>query len=294
MGDIMLIQPKPVVKWAGGKSKVINCLQAYFPTTFNNYHEPFFGGGAVFFTMFSDAVGTSKSFYISDLNEELINLYEVIRDDIVKLIELLNNHEYNETYYYEIRRQDPSQLNKIERASRMLYLNKTCFNGLWRVNRKGQFNVSFGKYDNPQIYDEVALLQASFAFKHSNLFCADFEYVLLNARCGDFVYLDPPYYPVSSTANFTSYTANLFNLDDHIRLKSVFDELSNRGCYVALSNSDTTQIKNLYNDYNIKTVKALRSINSDANKRGAIDELLILSYSDEYANDTGSESVLNE
>jgi DNA adenine methylase len=284
MGDFMRIEAKPVVKWAGGKSKVLNCLIPYFPAIFNNYHEPFFGGGAVYFDLFSNTVGKEKSFYISDLNDELINLYKTIRDDVERLIILLRKHKYDETYYYAMRKQNPNQLNKIERASRMLYLNKTCFNGLWRVNRQGQFNVSFGRYENPLICDDIALYQASLAFQCSNLFCADFEKVLLNAESGDFVYLDPPYYPVSSTANFTSYTANMFNMAEHVRLKKVFDELSDIGCYVALSNSDTAQIKELYENYNIKTVKSFRSINSDISKRGSINELLILSYGDECAN----------
>jgi len=277
------IQPKPIVKWAGGKWRLINKLLPYFPAEFNNYHEPFLGSGAVFFSLFLEIASRKAKAYISDLNDELINLYEVVRDDVEGIIGVSRGHIYDKDYYYYIRSLDPRKLSRIERASRMLYLNKTCFNGLWRVNSRGQFNVAFGNYTNPQIVDESALRTASNVFKQAELYCADFEEVLENAKSGDFVYLDPPYVPLSSTANFTGYTPYSFTKEDHLRLKKVFTKLVKKGCFVALSNSNTQIVKELYGRYNIKTISAPRAINCNPQKRGAIQELLILSYSDELA-----------
>ena len=216
--------------------------------------------------------------FLSDNVEELINLYEVVRDDVDTLIEITKRHIYDKDYYYKIRSLDPGILSKTEKASRILYLNKTCFNGLYRVNSKGQFNVSFGDYVNPVIVDEEALRDASEAFKHAVLFSGDFELVLRNAQAGDFVYMDPPYVPLSATSNFTSYTPGSFGEEQHCRLREVFEELKNKGCYVMLSNSDTEFVRRLYRGCNIRTVNALRAINSDITKRGAVKELVILSY----------------
>ncbi|TEB15189.1 Modification methylase DpnIIA [Pelotomaculum sp. FP] len=271
---------KPIVKWAGGKSRVLNQLQRYIPTNFNNYHEPFIGGGALFFFLAPGLIMNNAKAYISDNIEELINLYIAIKTNVEELISETKKHIYDEEYYYRIRSIDPKDMSDIQRASRILYLNKTCFNGLYRVNRKGQFNVSFGDYCDPIICDEEALRNASEAFKNAEIFAGDFELVLDNARKGDFIYLDPPYVPLSATSNFTGYTAGAFCAADHRRLKKVFDILKNRGCYVMLSNSNTEFTRELYSDYNIKTINAIRAINSDATKRGAIKELVILSYPD--------------
>jgi len=271
---------KPVVKWAGGKSKIINQFSKYIPEKFNNYHEPFIGGGALFFHLVPNLVKRNATAYLSDLVEELINLYHVIKKDVDSLIVTSKKHKYEEDYYYNIRALDPFKMPDVERASRILYLNKTCFNGLYRVNSKGKFNVSFGDYINPVIVDEVVLRNASKAFQFAELFHGDFELVLNNAQKGDFVYLDPPYVPLSTTSDFTKYTSNSFGFADHERLKKLFDELKTRGCYVMLSNSNTNFVKDLYSDCNIKTVSASRAINSNAAKRGAIKELLILSYTD--------------
>lgn len=271
---------KPVIKWAGGKSKIINQFSKYIPEKFNNYHEPFVGGGALFFYLIPDLIKRNATAYLSDLIEEVINLYQIIKNDVDNLIEISKKHEYEEDYYYNIRALETSKMPDIERASRILYLNKTCFNGLYRVNNKGKFNVSFGDYNNPVIVDEVTLRNASEAFQYAKIFHSDFEMVLNNARKGDFVYLDPPYVPLSATSDFTKYTSGSFGVSQHKRLKNVFDELKSRGCYVMLSNSNTEFVNNLFSGYNIKTVNASRAINSNATKRGAIKELVILSYMD--------------
>lgn len=271
---------KPVVKWAGGKSKLIKQLSSYLPKYFNNYHEPFLGGAALFFYLAPEINQRKATAYLSDLTEELINLYQVIQNNVEELIETAKTHKYEKEYYYKIRALDPSTMTNIERAARILYLNKTCFNGLYRVNKKGKFNVSFGDYTDPIIVDEATLRNAGNAFQYSEIFHADFESVLKNAQQGDFVYLDPPYVPVSATSDFTQYTPGSFNINDHKRLKDVFDTLVTRGCYVMLSNSNTEFVANLYSEYNKKTVTASRAINSNTAKRGAVKELLILSYND--------------
>ncbi|MCL6612988.1 MAG: DNA adenine methylase [Peptococcaceae bacterium] len=271
---------KPVVKWAGGKSKVLNQLSKYIPAEFNNYHEPFMGSGALFFYLYTKIASNGCKAYLSDSVDELINLYNVIKYDVEGLINISKKHIYNKEYYYNMRAQNPTKLSKLERASRFLYLNKTCFNGLYRVNSKGQFNVSFGNYDNPVIVDEETLRSASEAFQLAKIFAGDFELVLNNAQEKDFVYLDPPYVPLSITSNFTGYTSGCFRVKDHLRLKNVFEELKARGCYVMLSNSNTDIVKELYFGNNIKTIRAMRAINSDVTKRGSIKELLILSYPD--------------
>jgi DNA adenine methylase len=271
---------KPVVKWAGGKTKIIAQLSRYLPVAFNNYHEPFLGGGAVFFYLFPGIKRRNASAFLSDSVEELINLYKVIKDKVEALIIVSKNHIYDQKYYYEIRSQNPAELTDLQRASRTLYLNKTCFNGLYRVNSKGQFNVSFGDYSNPVIVNGEVLRNASLAFQSTRLAVGDFELVLENAGAGDFIYLDPPYVPLSPTSNFTGYTAGSFGMADHRRLREVFETLSARGCYVMLSNSNTEFTRELYKGCNIKTINALRAINSDARKRGSIKELVILSYPD--------------
>ncbi|TEB12710.1 Modification methylase DpnIIA [Pelotomaculum propionicicum] len=271
---------KPVVKWAGGKTKLLNQLSRYLPAAFNNYHEPFLGGGALFFYLFPEIKKRNARAYLSDSVEELINLYKVIKNQVEELITISKKHIYDQKYYYEIRSLNPAQLSDLQRASRMLYLNKTCFNGLYRVNSKGQFNVSFGDYTDPVIVNSEALRNASIAFQSTQLAAGDFEQVLDNAGAGDFVYLDPPYVPLSATSNFTGYTAGSFSMADHRRLREVFETLSAMGCYVMLSNSNTDFTRELFQGCNIKTINALRAINSDVRKRGSIKELVILSYPD--------------
>ena len=228
---------------------------------------------------------------ISDQNKELINCYEVVRDSLDDLIEELRKHqEYNNTdYFYEIRDLDRSpkyeNLSKVERAARIIYLNKTCYNGLFRVNSHGQFNVPFGRYKKPNILDEAVLKSVSLYLKKSKskvkILDNDFAEAVRDAKKGDLIYLDPPYDPLSNTSSFTGYDINGFNKDEQKRLRQVFDELTEKGCLVILSNSQTDFIMDLYQDYQdkIKVVKAARSINSKGLKRGRINEIIVLNFS---------------
>ncbi|MFN6465215.1 MAG: DNA adenine methylase [Nostoc sp. DedVER02] len=271
---------KPFLKWAGGKRQIVPLIENNLPINYNyqTYYEPFIGGGAVLFTL------QPKRAVINDSNTELINCFEVIRDSVDELIENLKTHKNNEDYYYRIRdwdRQESFQnRTPVERASRIIFLNKTCYNGLFRVNSQGQFNVPFGKYKNPNILD-LAVLKAVSKYLNENQITIsnlDFQDVLKNAKKGDFVYLDPPYDPVSDTASFTSYSVNRFNKDEQIRLKETFDNLDKRGCKALLSNAYTNFIKDLYKDYEQIKISAIRNINSNAKKRGEVDEILVKNY----------------
>jgi len=266
----------PIVKWAGGKRQLLADLKNNMPQIFNKYFEPFLGGGALFFNM------RPEKAYIGDINPELINLYQVIKSNVYELIDDLKKHKNTEEYFYEIRTVDRIEKYKkwsnIKKASRFIYLNKTCFNGLYRVNSKGEFNVPFGKYSNPRIVDEINLLNCSKLLQNTEIKCTDFSKVLEYVKKGDFVYFDPPYMPLNSTSNFTSYTKQGFDKTKQIELKELCDELNNLGVYFLLSNSDTDIIKKLYKNYEIKKVFASRAINSNANKRGKITEILVRNY----------------
>ena len=271
---------RPFLKWAGGKRQLLPEIKNYVPKKYNMYYEPFLGGGAILFNL------QPKNATINDSNTELINCYEVIRDSLEELIEDLKKHENNESYYYEMRELDRTttykdNYDKIKRASRILYLNKTCYNGLFRVNSQGQFNVPFGRYKNPNILDE-AVLRAVNKYLNNNkvkIFNTDFEKAVLDAKKGDFVYFDPPYDPVSNTASFTGYDVNGFDKEEQKRLKSVFDDLTSRGCQALLSNADTDFIIKLYGSrYKIEKISATRAINSNALKRGKITEVLVRNY----------------
>ncbi len=278
---------KPYLKWAGGKRQLLPELTKYIhkkDLTKHTYYEPFIGGGALLFEL------QPTRAIISDKNQELINCYEVVRDSLDDLIEELRKHQKNNNaeYFYEIRDLDRSpkeykNMSKVEKAARIIYLNKTCYNGLFRVNSQGQFNVPFGRYKKPNILDEAVLIAVSKYLNrpHVKLLDIDFENAVKNAKKGDFVYFDPPYDPVSSTSSFTGYDVNGFNRDEQKRLKQVFDELTDRGCKVILSNSQTEFIMDLYRDYQdkIKIVRAARSINSKGLKRGKVDEILVLNFS---------------
>ena len=263
---------KPPIKWAGGKTQLLSQLRPLFPKGFNLYLEPFVGGGAVFFDLQPDRA------VLIDSNFELINFYQVVKNNLEELLRDLGKHKNSKEYYYKIRSLDPDQMDNIKRESRFLYLNKTCFNGLWRVNKKGQFNVPFGRYKNPNYRDEENLRMVSTTLQNAELIHGDFSIVLDHASSGDFVYLDPPYYPLSKTANFTSYTEVSFGDEDQVRLAEVFRKLDAKNCNVMLSNSDTEFIRNLYKGYDIKVVYAKRAINSKGNKRGPITELVIRNY----------------
>lgn len=273
--------PRPFVKWVGGKRQLLSQFRGLglYPSEFNDadcrYFEPFVGGGAVFFDL------QPKKATISDLNSELITTYLVIRDNVEPLIESLKEHIYDKDYFLKMRAMNPAEMSELDVASRFIYLNRTCFNGMYRVNSKGQFNVPFGRYKNPIICDEDNLRAVSKTLKDVEILNADYKDAVSKAKTGDFVYFDPPYYPVSPTSSFTSYTKDGFAEKEQTELRDTFAELSNRGCYVMLSNSDTTFIRNIYSglkNVTITTVNAGRSINSKAAGRGKITELVITNY----------------
>lgn len=266
----------PIVKWIGGKRQLMPTLLKNIPKKYNRYLEPFIGGGALFFKLNPDNA------YISDMNAELINLYCVVRDNVYELINDLCKHKNTKEYFTEIRNLDRSddyaELSNIEKASRFIYLNRTCFNGMYRVNTQGQFNVPYGAYKNPKIVDRENLIQCSELFKKTEILCSDFSAVLGHVNKDDFVYLDPPYVPINETSSFTSYTKDGFNDNMHIKLKEVCDELDSMGVKFLLSNSDTKLVHELYANYNVKKVYAVRAINSNADKRGKITEVLVRNY----------------
>ena len=269
--------PKPFLKWAGGKRQLISQMDPFFPIKFNKYIEPFVGGGAIFFYLLP------KRAILMDINQELINVYNVIKNNIKELINSLKKHINEQEYYYKIRNldRDPSiyeSLTNVEKASRTIYLNRCCYNGLYRVNSKGQFNVPFGRYKNPQFCDEKNLIAVHKALKNVEIVNASFEKCLDFAEKDDFIYFDPPYVPISSSSNFTSYTKDNFGREDQIKLLDVFKALDERGCKVMLSNSYNDFILDLYKGYKINILQAKRAINSDAKKRGEIRELLITNF----------------
>jgi DNA adenine methylase len=266
----------PFLKWAGGKSQLLSTFDEFIPDEFNRYYEPFVGGGAVFFHMANRAEGLTA--HLSDLNDELVNCYSVVRDNVEQLIKALKKHRNESDYYYQIRAMDTARMNNVQRAARLIYLNKTCFNGLYRVNRKGEFNVPFGSYKNPRTCDEDNLRAVSAALRNTKIEHKHFGDALESARKGDFVYLDPPYQPLSATSNFTSYTSKCFGEKDQRELARIFDELHKRGCKVMLSNSHNEFIAQLYRKYRLEVVYANRAINCRADRRGRISELLILNY----------------
>jgi DNA adenine methylase len=267
------INARPFLKWAGGKSKLISQYVSYFPENYTAYYEPFLGGGAVFFHLKPSAAR------LSDINPELINAYCCVKDDVETLISLLKIHQLNHSqdYYYKIRR--TSYHKATQRAARLIYLNKTCYNGLYRENSKGEFNVPIGKYKNPKICNPTLLRDVSAALQTARIEVSSFEEILNEAtKPDDFVYFDPPYYPLSSTSNFTEYSRYSFNRETQLKLSEVFAELASRNVKVMLSNSDCHFIRGLYKEFNINSISASRAINSNAKRRGKISELIITSY----------------
>jgi DNA adenine methylase len=269
------------LKWAGGKLQLIEQFENLFPHNFRNYYEPFVGSGAVFFYVKSKL--KPNKVILSDTNEELINCFVVVRDNPYELVELLLNHRkrHSKEYFYAVRSTQPNRLDSVNKAARFIYLNKTCFNGLYRVNSKGQFNVPFGDYDNPSIFDKNTLFQASQLLQDVHLQVSTFEKVLDFAGKDDFVYFDPPYIPLSKTSSFTRYSKSDFTMKDQKQLSEVFETLDSRGCFVMLSNSDHALTRELYRHYKKNTVivRAKRMINSVGSKRGAINELIVTNYS---------------
>ena len=272
---------KPFLKWAGGKQQLLDQLTPLFPSRMRNYFEPFLGGAAVFFHLRGQE-RLAHGIHLSDNNGELINTYRMVRDNVDAVIELLAVHEqrHGRDYYYHVREQDRTGtvVSPVERAARMIYLNRTCFNGLYRVNSRGHFNVPMGSYRNPKILFRTTLRMASAALQGSDLADHSFTDIVELAERGDFVYFDPPYDPVSKTASFTSYTAGSFGDEDQRQLAEVFAGLSAKGCHCMLSNSYTALILDLYRDFRIEVVKANRAINSNGNARGQINEVVVLNY----------------
>ena len=280
--QIALSEPKPFVKWAGGKRQLMPELEKNFPTKFGTYVEPFLGGGAVMFDLLTKESNLKCN--VSDLNSDLVLAYVTIRDRLEKLIESLENHSKNyhkdsTGYYYEVRNQEPK--NQIEKVSRLLFLNKTCFNGLYRVNSKGKFNVPLGRYTNPNIVNKENLQIVSKTLQSAKIkiSCRDFGSIVKDAKKGDFVYFDPPYQPISDTANFTSYTHRDFTEDDLERLADLANQLNSKGCNVMLSNSNSKTVKKLFSSgWRIREIKANRAINSNSQKRTGLKEIIIKNY----------------
>lgn len=280
MAEIQLA--RPILKWAGGKKKLVPILQENLPKEYKNslnfYYEPFLGAGAFFF-----ALQPNKAI-INDINTELINCYRVIKDSVDELIDELRKHKYEKNHFYAIREwdrnKDYQEKTPGQRAARTIFLNKTCFNGLHRVNSKGQFNVPFGKYKNPLISDKNNLLDVNQYLNNNEIVILnlDFQEAVKDAQKGDFIYFDPPYDPASKTSNFTSYDKMGFGRKEQIRLKKTFDDLDSRGCYVLLSNAYNDFIVDLYKDYKQIQVMANRAINSKAGKRGKVKEILVKNY----------------
>ncbi len=281
--QIAVSEPKPFVKWVGGKRQLMQELENNFPKQFGTYHEPFLGGGAVMFNLLTKKPQLSCN--VSDFNSDLILAYVTIRDKLGKLIESLENHSKNyhkepSEYYYSVRKQEPKQ--QIDKVSRLLFLNKTCFNGLYRVNKKGQFNVPLGRYTNPNIINKENLTVVSkiLQSKKIKISCRDFETVLDDAKKGDLVYFDPPYQPISNTANFTSYTHRDFTEDDLARLADLANQLNSKGCHVLLSNSNSKVVKEYFSakHWSINAIDANRAINSDSKKRTGHKEIIIKNF----------------
>jgi DNA adenine methylase len=287
---------EPFLKWAGGKRQILPAILERIPSEFNTYYEPFLGGGAVFF-----AVAASRTFrraVLRDRNADLVDAYLGVRDElpqVIRRLETLRRH-HSEEQYYRIREQDPAGLSPAARAARIIYLNRTCYNGLYRVNRSGQFNVPLGRYKNPKILDAENLGAVSQVLQEKQRLAVeagegasrrktrtlgvsirvlDFEKAVAGAEPGDVIYFDPPYMPVSRTASFTAYHHREFGIDEQQRLAKLMRELRDRGVYALLSNADVPQTRKLYEDLPSVSVQARRAINSKPDQRGNVSELLV-------------------
>lgn len=263
---------KPFLKWAGGKTQLLSELHKYVPNNFNKYIEPFIGGGAMFFS-----INPNESI-IADSNEELVITYRQVKDAVEEIIQHLETFEHNEEFYYNLRSLDPSKLENSYRAARLIYLNKTCFNGLYRVNKKGQFNVPYGK-GNGSFLNEEVLRNASEFLADTTIINSDYLDVLNEfATDGDFIFLDPPYYPVGKYSDFKRYTKEFFYHEDQVKLKEEFDRLVNIGCKVVLTNSDHEVILDLYSDYQIDIIETRRMISSNSKTRKGKDIIAVGGY----------------
>ena len=276
-----MIKGKPFVKWAGGKRQILDKLKKYIPDEFDTYYEPFVGGGALLFEL------SPKKAVINDYNDELMNVFRCIKDenDFSKMCTELNKYEVNhsEEFYYEMRSKDKDKAKyqkmlNYKKAARTIYLNKACFNGLYRVNKNNEFNVPFGKKNKVNTYDgqNLGIIHSYLNFNDITIQSIDFEESVKNAKKGDFIYFDPPY--DSETNTFNDYTENGFGKEEQVRLARVYKELADKGCYVMLSNHNTKLVNNLYKDYNIHLIEAKRNINSNGKKRGKVEEVIITNY----------------
>lgn len=271
---------KPFTKWVGGKRQLLDEIEKLLPKSYNTYYEPFVGGGALFFHL------QPKNAVINDMNSDLILSYKAIKKDLSKLVKELEYHreKNSKEYFLELRSYDRDErinsLSDTKKAARIMYMLRVCFNGMYRVNSKNQFNVPYGRYKNPKILDEELLENISEYLNSSNILILneDFEEVIKNCKAGDFVYFDPPYIPLNETSSFTSYTNEGFSYEDQIRLRDTFSELTRKNVYCMLSNSYSPITLELYKEFNIHEVKAKRSINSVASKRGEISEVIITNY----------------
>jgi DNA adenine methylase len=272
MENMLPVVAQPFVKWAGGKRRLLPEIRKVAPDSFDRYLEPFVGGGAVAFAF------NYHPMLLNDANAELINTYEVVRDQLADLVTLLDAHRmaHCEAYFYEVRKQNPNDLSTVEQAARFIYLNKTAFNGLYRVNRFGQFNVPFGRYKNPILYDLDNLTAVSSILQSAELFSLDYSAFLgQHAKPGDFIYLDPPYQPIGRYSDFKRYTKNQFREGDQSELAQVFNELIKLGAYPVLSNSYSELTLELYSEHNIQIVEAPRAINNNGSGRGPVREILV-------------------
>ena len=276
-----MLRGKPFVKWAGGKRQILNELKKYIPYDYDTYYEPFVGGGAVLFEL------SPKNAVLNDYNEELINVYRCLKDEnnFTKMIKELNNHETNhsEEYYFNIRNldRDKTKFKKLadyKRAARTIYLNKACFNGLYRVNSKNEFNVPFNKKEKVNTYDgeNLGIIHSYFNFNNVKMLNCDFAEAIKNAKKDDFVYFDPPY--DSETSTFNSYTENGFGKEEQIRLCELFKDLDKKGVKCMLSNHNTKFINELYEGFNIYVIEAKRNINANGKKRGKVEELIVTNF----------------
>jgi DNA adenine methylase len=274
-GDDVEARVRPFLKWAGGKGQLIEQFRPMLPPRFGRYFEPFVGSGALFFAL------RPRAATLTDVNRELVDCYTAVQKQVERVIVALRTHEYDEGHYYRVRDLDPDSLPLPKRAARTIFLNKTGYNGLYRVNRKGRFNVPFGRYTNPGFRhaDSLDNLRAcARALRGVKIGVRDFADVVRHARAGDFVYFDPPYVPVSSTAAFTSYAPGGFGPAEQERLAVVFQKLSDKGVLAMLSNSDTEAVRALYADFRIDMVHASRSINSKVDRRGKVGEVVVRNY----------------
>lgn len=273
----MSIAPQSFLKWVGGKRQLLMELLKYVPESFNHYYEPFLGGGALFFKLVADDHRRSRRCVLNDSNVRLIETYKAVRDRLDPLLSELAFYEKNkhsEEFYYDSRKRIHGALES--RAAQFIYWNRRGFNGLWRVNKRGEYNVPFGKYDNPLIYDDGLLRSCSGALKGTKLHCVDFETAVGKAEKGDLCYFDPPYWPVSATANFTGYTKDGFGPEQQERLRDLASRLKRKGVRVILSNADVPEVRALYRKgFELHRVEARRNVNSKGSGRGKVGEVII-------------------